>query len=320
MLATWKGLAMRAVAVTALGGPGVLRVVERPDPVAGPGEILVRVRAAAVHPADMAARVGRIPGGPVEPPFLLGWDFAGDVVAVGDGVTEHRPGSQVAGMVPWYLTRGAVGAYAEFLVAKRDWLVAVPDELDAAEAATVGLNALTARQALEMLSPASGSAVPASGSTILVTGASGGVGGFAAQLAVRAGHRVLAVASSDDEEWVRGLGVAEVVPRSADLSQLGPVPAVLDAVPVGASAAATVADGGKLVTTRPVPPLDPPRGVRQETVLVQLDPPMLAELMTEVATGRLRTRVAASLPLAEAAHAHRLVEAGRLRGKIILMP
>ncbi|GAA3759778.1 NADP-dependent oxidoreductase [Plantactinospora mayteni] len=304
---------MRAVAVTALGGPGVLRVVERPDPVAGPGEILVRIRAVAVHPADLGARVGRIPGGPIEPPFLLGWDFAGDVVAVGDGVTEHRPGSRVAGMVPWYLTRGAVGAYAEFVVARRDWLVAVPDELDAAEAATVGLNALTARQALETMSLGSGS-------TVLVTGASGGVGGFAAQLAARSGHRVVAVASSDDEEWVRGLGVAEVVPRSAELAGFGPVPAVFDAVPVGAAAGAAVADGGTLVTTRPVPPLDPPRGIRQQTVLVRLDQPMLAELMTEVAKGRLRTRVAASLPLAEAAHAHRLVEAGRLRGKIVLVP
>ncbi|MDG4790426.1 NADP-dependent oxidoreductase [Micromonospora sp. WMMD1102] len=304
---------MRAVAVTALGGPGVLRVVERPDPVAGPGEILVRVRAAAVHPADLAARTGHIPGGPVEPPFLLGWDFAGDVLAVGDGVPGHRPGSRVAGMVPWYLTRGAVGAYAEFVVAKPDWLVGVPDELDATEAATVPLNALTARQALAMMSLAPGS-------TVLVTGASGGVGGFAAQLAARAGHRVIAVASSDDEEWVRGLGVAEVLPRSADLSDLEPVPAVLDAVPVGAPAAAPLADGGILVTTRPVPPLDPPRGIRQQTVLIRLDQPRLAELMTEVAKGRLRTRVAASLPLAEAAHAHRLVAAGRLRGKIVLVP
>ncbi|MEE6305406.1 NADP-dependent oxidoreductase [Plantactinospora veratri] len=303
---------MRAVAVTALGGPGVLRVVEWPDPTAGPGEILVRVRAAAVHPADLAARTGRIPGGPIEPPFLLGWDFAGDVVTVGEGVTGHRPGSRVAGMVPWYLTRGDVGAYAEFVVARPDWLVAVPDELDAAEAATVGLNALTARQGLEMMSLAPGS-------TVLVTGASGGVGGFAAQLAARAGHRVVAVASSDDEEWVRGLGVAEVLPRSAELAGLG-FPAVFDAVPVGAAAGAAVADGGVLVTTRPVPPLEPPREVRQQTVMIRLDQPMLAELMTEVAKGRLRTRIAASLPLAEAAHAHRLVEAGRLRGKVVLMP
>ncbi|GAB3964749.1 alcohol dehydrogenase catalytic domain-containing protein [Plantactinospora veratri] len=89
---------MRAVAVTALGGPGVLRVVEWPDPTAGPGEILVRVRAAAVHPADLAARTGRIPGGPIEPPFLLGWDFAGDVVTVGEGSPDTAP---AAGWPEW---------------------------------------------------------------------------------------------------------------------------------------------------------------------------------------------------------------------------
>ncbi|MBE1485505.1 NADP-dependent oxidoreductase [Plantactinospora soyae] len=304
---------MRAVAVTALGGPGVLRVVERPDPVVGPGKVLVRIRAAGVQPADVAARVGLIPGGPIEPPFLLGWDFAGHVVAVGDDVTEHRPGGRVAGMVPWHLTRGTSGAYAEFVVADREWLVGVPDGMDMAAAATIALNALTARQALALLPLAPGS-------TLLVTGASGGVGGFAAQLAVRAGHRVVAVASHDDEAWVRGLGVADVVPRSADLAGLGPMPAVLDAVPLGAAAGAAVADGGTLVTTRPVPPLNPARGVRQHTVMVRLDRSMLAELMADVANGRLRTRVAASLPLAEAAHAHRLVEAGRLRGKIVLVP
>ncbi|MBF9130763.1 NADP-dependent oxidoreductase [Plantactinospora sp. S1510] len=304
---------MRAVAVTALGGPGVLRVVEQPDPVVGPGKVLVRVRAAGVQPADVAARTGLIPGGPVEPPFVLGWDFAGNVAAVGDGVTEHRPGGRVAGMVPWHLTRGTAGAYAEFVVADREWLVGVPDGIDMAAAATIALNALTARQALALLPLEPGS-------TLLVTGASGGVGGFAAQLAVRAGHRVVAVASHDDEAWVRGLGVAEVVPRSVDLAGLGPVPAVLDAVPIGAAVGAVLADGGTLVSTRPAPPLDPARRVRQHTVMVRLDRPMLAELMADVAQGRLRTRVAASLPLAEAAHAHRLVEAGRLRGKIVLVP
>ncbi|MGI5211626.1 NADP-dependent oxidoreductase [Plantactinospora sp. CA-290183] len=303
---------MRAVAVTAMGGPGVLRVVEWPDPVPAPGEVLVRVRAACVQPADLATRAGMIPGLP-EPPFLPGWDFAGEVVGVGEGVTGHCPGDRVAGMVPWYLTRGTVGAYAEYVAADRDWLVAVPDGIDAATAATVPLNALTARQALDLMALAPGSA-------LLVTGVSGAVGGFAAQLAARAGHRVVGVGSQDDEAWVDGLGLAEVLPRSVDLAEVGPFPAVLDAVPVGPPAAAAVADAGTLVTTRPTPPLDPARKVRQEVVMARIDRPMLAELFAEVAAGRLRTRVAASLPLAEAAYAHRLVQAGRLRGKIVLMP
>ncbi|MEO3815688.1 NADP-dependent oxidoreductase [Plantactinospora sp. B24E8] len=304
---------MRVVAATATGGPEVLRVVEWPDPVAGPGQVLVRVGGAGVNPADLGARAGFIPGGPIPPPIVLGWDFAGEVVAVGDEVTDLRPGDRIAGMIPWYLTRGAGGAYAELVAADRDWVVPIPDTLDLAAAATIGLNALTARQALELMTLEPGT-------TVLVTGASGGVGGFAAELAVRAGHRVVAVASHDDEEWVRGLGVAEVLPRSADLAGVGPFPAVLDAVPLGPPATVAVADGGTLVTTRPTPPLDPARGVRQHVIMIQLRQPMLTELVAEVAAGRLRTRVAKTLPLTEAEQAHRLAEAGGTRGKIVLVP
>jgi NADPH:quinone reductase-like Zn-dependent oxidoreductase len=304
---------MRAVVVTALGGPEVLQVVEQPDPVPGSGAVLVRVRAACVNPADIGARLGLIPGGPVPPPFLLGWDIAGEVVQVGAGVSDLRVGESVVGMIPWHLARGAIGGYAQFVVADAEWLVPVPAGLDPAVAATVPLNALTAHRALEIMALSE----PA---TILVTGASGGVGGFAAQLAVHAGHRVLATATHDDEDWVRGLGVATVIPRSADLAGVEPVPAVLDAVPVGASVALVVADGGVLVTTRPTPPVDPARGVRQEIVMVRPDRAALRALVEAVAEGRLRTRVAATVPLADAAQAHRRFEAGGVRGKIVLTP
>jgi NADPH:quinone reductase-like Zn-dependent oxidoreductase len=308
-----KEASMRAVSVTDLGGPEVLRVVELPDPVAGPGQVVVRVRAVCVHPADIASRVGQIPGGPVPPPFLLGWDIAGEVVAAGADVTDLGVGDRVVGMIPWYLTRGAVGGYAQLVAADAEWLVPVPADLDPVVAATVPLNALTAHRALEIM------ALPEP-TTVLVTGASGGVGGFAAQLAVRAGHTVLASATHEDEEWVRGLGVDTVIPRSADLAGAGPVPAVLDAVPVGEPAGAAVADGGVLVTTRPMPPVDPARGVRQEVVLVRLDRPALRDLIGAMDNGHLRGRIAATLPLEEAAEAHRRFEAGGLRGKLVLVP
>lgn len=304
---------MRAAVVTALGGPEVLEVVERPDPVPAPGEVLVRVRAACVHPADIAARMGQIPGGPVSPPFLPGWDIAGEVVAVGGAVTSLGVGDLVAGMIPWYLTRGDVGGYAELVAADADWLVPVPPGLDLIAAATVPLNALTARRALEIMSLSEPT-------TVLVTGASGAVGGFAAQLAVGAGHTVHASATYDDEEWVRSLGADVVIPRSADLTSAGPASAVLDAVPLGEPAGAAVAAGGVLVSTRPTPPVDPARQVRQEVVLVRVDRPALGQLIEAVAKGRLRTRVAATLPLEDAAEAHRRVEAGHLHGKVVLVP
>jgi NADPH:quinone reductase-like Zn-dependent oxidoreductase len=301
---------MRAAMVTALGGPEVLAMVERPDPVPAKDEVLVRVRAACVHPADIAARVGQIPGGPVPPPFLPGWDIAGEIVAAGDEVTEFGVGDTVAGMIPWYLTRGSIGGYAELVPADPDWLVPVPPGLDPIVAATVPLNGLTARRALDMMALSEPS-------TVLVTGASGGVGGFAAQLAIQAGHSVYASATHNDEEWVRGLGVHTVVPRSAELPS---APIVLDAVPVGEAAGAAVETGGVLLSTRPTPPVDPGRRVRQEVVLVQLDRPALRQLIESVAKDQLRTRVAATFPLAEAAEAHRRFEAGHLRGKIVLVP
>jgi NADPH:quinone reductase-like Zn-dependent oxidoreductase len=301
------------VVVTALGGPEVLRVVEQPDPVAGPGQVLVRVRAATVNPADLAARAGFLPGPPDRLPVVPGWDIAGEVVAVGGAATGYRPGERVAGLIPWFATRGRPGGYAELVAAEASWLAPIPDGLDDVAAATVPLNGLTARQALDLL------ALPGP-TTLLVTGTGGGVGGYGVQLAARAGHRVLALAGTGDEEWVRGLGADAVLPRDADLAGAVPVPAVLDAVPLGPPAAATLTDSGAVVTTRPTAPPDADRGIRQELVLVRPDPVALAALLVDAAAGRLRTRVAAALPLAEAAEAHRRVEAGAVGGKVVLLP
>ncbi|GIF73587.1 zinc-binding alcohol dehydrogenase [Asanoa siamensis] len=301
---------MYGVVVAELGGPDGLRVTELPDPVAEAGQVVVRVRAVCVQPADIAARVGMIPGGPVPPPFLCGWDVAGEVASVGPEVTDLQVGDRVVGMIPWYLTRGTPGGYAELVAADAQWLVPLPDGLDLAAAATLPLNGLTAHQALAMLSLERGEPV-------LVTGASGGVGGFATQLATRRGHQVLAQATTGDEAWVGGLGAAEVLPRAADLAK-HTVRAVVDAIPLGDAAAAAVADGGAVVTTRPTPPLDTARGIRQHLQLIHLDRDLLADLVSQLAAGDLRTRVATTMPLTEAAEAHRLAEAGGLRGKIVL--
>ena len=305
---------MLGVVAAALGGPEVLQVTELPEPEAGPGQVVVGTRAVCVHPADLAATTGEIPGGPVPPPFSPGWDIAGEVVSVGPGTTDFRVGDRVVGMIPWYLTRGAPGGYAEFVAADAEWLVPLPDGLDFVSAATVPLNAQTAHQGLSLVS----SAVLPAGGGILVTGASGGVGGFATQLAAQGGYRVLAQASHGDEQWVHDLGAQEVVPRTADLATVGPLPAVFDAVPLGDEAAAAVEDEGIVVTTRPTPALVPDRGVRQELQLIRHDRELLASLVADVAAGRLRTRVAATMPLTDAADAHRRVTAGGLRGKLVL--
>lgn len=304
---------MRAVAVTALGGPEVLSVVDMPDPVAGPGQVVVRTHYVCVQPADIGARVGMIPGGPVPPPFLPGWDFTGEVVAVGGPESPYAVGDLVVGMVPWLRTRGTPGAYAELVAADEDWIVPLPDNVSEADAATVPLNAMTAYQALDLLELGEGE-------PLFVTGASGGVGGFATQLATRRGHPVIALATDGDEEWVRHQGAAKVITRSDGPGAAGRHRRVFDAVPMGSVAAQAVEDGGMLVTTRPTEPVDPARGVRQIIVLIDPVRATLAQMVDDLAAGRLRTRVAKEIPFAEADRAHREAEAGGRKGKILLVP
>jgi NADPH:quinone reductase-like Zn-dependent oxidoreductase len=304
---------MWVVEVTKLGGPEVLRVAERPDPEPGPSQVVVRVRAANVNPTDLGARRGAGRVAPPDPPFVLGWDLAGQVTATGEGVEDLQPGDRVVGMVQWYEAGGAVGAYAESVAFEAEWLVPLPNGLDYETAATIPLNALTARQGLELLDPLEGC-------DLLVTGASGAVGSFAVQLAVEAGHRVIAQAGRDDERWPHTLGAAEVLPRDVDLGAIDPVPAIFDAAPLGEAAFAAVQDGGAIVSVRRPPEAPPERSIRQESFLVHRDREALRELVDAVVAGKLRTRVDRTLPLAEAAEAHRLVEAGGLHGKVVLTP
>jgi NADPH:quinone reductase-like Zn-dependent oxidoreductase len=306
---------MQVAEVTRLGGPEVLVLAERPEPIAGPGQVVVRVHAANINPTDLSARVGRVlvmPEAPT-PPFVLGWDLAGKVTAVGEGVTDLRVGDRVAGMIHWYEEGGSVGAYAESVAVAADWLVPLPDALDYTTGCTVPLNALTARQGLELLNPPDGAPV-------LVTGASSSVGGFAVQMARAAGHPVIGVAARDDETWVRKLGATEVLSRDTDLGTIAPVPAVFDAVPLGEPALKAVVDGGAVLNIRRRTEADPSRNLRLEAFLVHRDREALRDMVEDVAAGRLLTRVDRELPLGKAAEGHRLVEAGGLRGKVVLTP
>jgi NADPH2:quinone reductase len=306
---------MHVAEVTAFGGPEVLQLAERPDPAPGPGEVVVRIRAANVNPTDLSVRSGRarqrLPE--LQPPFVPGWDLAGEVTAVGSEATGFVPGDRVLGMIPFGRIGGRVGAYAQAAAVDPGWLAPLSTDIDDATAATLPLNALTARQALDMI------AAPP-GATVLVTGASGAVGGFATQLAVREGLRVLAQASYDDEDWVASLGAAEVLPRDSDLATIAPLDAVLDAVPLGPDCTAALRDGAIAVFTRPPRGPEPSRAIRLETVLVQSNAEQLRALTADLEAGRLRTRIAEVLPLAQAARAHELAEAGGLRGKVLLAP
>jgi NADPH2:quinone reductase len=304
---------MRVCEVTAFGGPEVLVAGERPWPAPGPGEVVVRIAATNVNPTDIAARSGayRRLGTELEPPFIPGWDLAGAVAEVNAPDCGYSVGDPVVGMIPWARIGGRVGSYAQAAAVDPAWLAPRPGGLDEVLGATVPLNTLTAHQCLELI------AAP-QGATVLITGASGAVGGFATQLAKQRGLRVLAVASGGDEDWVAGLGADEVLARGTDLGEVGPVDAVLDAVPVGATAATPVRAGGVAVFTRRSVEVPEGLDLRVEMPLVHSDARALAELTRQVASGRLRSRIARTLDLADAAEAHALVEPGGLRGKVVL--
>jgi NADPH:quinone reductase-like Zn-dependent oxidoreductase len=299
----------------------VVRVVELPQPKAGPGEVVVRVSAATVNPTDTLMRAGKqvaMMAG-LEPPFVAGMEFAGHVHAVGAGVSALAVGQPVMGLVN--PRRPERGAHAEFVVAPVVSVVALPPSIDLAEAATVPMNGLTALMAIEALGLARGASV-------LVTGAAGAVGGYVIQLARHAGLRIVADAKPADVDLVRRCGADEIVPRGeampAALRQLHPqgVDGLVDAALLGERAAGHVRDGGVAVTLRKANPIvDPRLTVRHVSVTDRVDDGAALQRVAQwLRDGVLTPRVAARLPLAEAAQANRLVEQGGLRGRVVLVP
>jgi NADPH2:quinone reductase len=309
---------MRVIEVQGYGDASVLREAERPDPVPAPGSVLVRVRAAAVNPVDLATRAGVfaevIPD--LAAPFVLGWDFAGEVAEPVDGFVV---GERVAGFVPWFPVGGAVGAYAEYLVADGAWLARVPDGISDVVAATIPLNGLLAAQSLATLGVWPGQ-------TILVTGASGAVGGYAVQLAAADGVHVIAMGSVGDEDHVAGLGAKHVAGRAgpaelvAAVRAIQPhgVDAVLDAGTAGPELIAAVADGGRFVAVREPAAPARERGIAVYPIRTAPDPVGLRDLFAAVARGELTSRIEGTMPLALAAEAHLRAETERPHGKIVL--
>ncbi|MFE7595465.1 alcohol dehydrogenase catalytic domain-containing protein, partial [Kitasatospora sp. NPDC057512] len=200
---------MRAVVVREFGGPEVLELVEVALPRPGRGQVRVRVAAAGVNPVDAVTRSGVLAGAGLMAPRAvtgIGWDVAGTVDAVGPDVDRFSVGQRVVGLRD--RLDSDLGTYAEHVVLDADALAPAPAGATLAQGATLPLNGLTALQALDLLD------LPA-GSTVLVTGAAGGVGGFAVELAVLRGLRVVALAGQDDERLVRDLGAEWFVPRTA---------------------------------------------------------------------------------------------------------
>ncbi|MGZ8177830.1 NADP-dependent oxidoreductase [Williamsia sp. SKLECPSW1] len=313
---------MRAIGFTTFGEPDVLTAVDVPEPERGEGEVRIRVHAAAVNPSDLVTRsgVGRDRYADVAPPYVPGWDAAG-IVEDADPDTGFAPGDEVIAITLPVLDGG--GAYQDSIVVPAASVARAPSDTDLYAASTIAMNGLTALVALTL-------ADLGSGDTLAVTGAAGALGGYIVQIASHRGVRVLADASEADEATVRAFGAAEVVRRGDDVAdrfrELAPggVTALVDGAVMGDAVMPAVADGGRYLAVRwgeiGGVTTDTDRIIRRDIRVADhvRDSGDLRELVSLVEGGVLTPRVADVLPATDAAQAHRRMEAGGVRGRLVL--
>ncbi|MCW2673178.1 MAG: NADPH:quinone reductase [Frankiales bacterium] len=306
---------MRAAVYRTVGSPDVIEIADVERPEAGPFEILVKVKAASLNPADAAAWSGVFaPPGDGEY-FGLGWDVAGEVAEAGPG-TPWSVGDPVIALV-----HGATGvgrAQAEYVLVPSHALASAPEGVDPVTASTIPLGGLTAWQSVELLNIRAGQIV-------FITGAGGVVGAIAVRLAKLRGATVVASDLASDEEFVLDVAGADAfIPASDDpaaaVLALHPsgVDGVLDTTPLGQRLMRALKDNGTFVTTRPDAVPQQERSVRVHLTQVAADNAALTRLSDLAAAGELPLRVAATYPLDDAASAHAQLVEGSQRGRVVL--
>ncbi len=312
---------MKHVVYDRFGEAEVLRLADSPVPAPASGEVCIRVAGAGLNPIDWKTRKGLgFAARQIENslPWTPGYDVAGVVAAVGDDVTTLAVGDRVMGMVGFPV---AGGGYAEYAVARADELTIVPEELDLVTAGALPLAALTAWQALFEV------AALEPGQKVLIHAGAGGVGHFAVQFARVRGAHVIATASGRNQDFLAGLGVHEVIDyHTTDVAdECYGLDLVLDLVggDAGKRSLHTLSEHGVLVT---IPTITADEivtaaetmGLRAHGMTVRPDVFHLEEIAELIEDGDVRVHIDQAFPLAQVADAHRLLEAGHVRGKLVL--
>jgi NADPH:quinone reductase-like Zn-dependent oxidoreductase len=311
---------MQAVVVEEFGDPATLVLREVPIPQPGPGQIRIKVAAAGINPVDTYN--AKDPSwADIEVGCILGYDVAGSVDAVGDGLSDTLLGQNVMAMTAF--ARGQSG-YAEYAVVDEPLAAYLPDDADLVAAASVPLAAGTAWEVLQKLQPA--------GSTMLVIGASGGVGLFLLQLASAAGMQVIALGQERSHDVMRAHGAAvcvdyrsaDAIARAADATG-GPFDSIADLVggPLTGQAQPHLRDDGVIAAIAPPDlAIDALIDGNQSLhgILIRDDGARVRRLAELFTAGRLKTHVTRVLPLADVAEAFRLVDSGEAGGKVVLTP
>lgn len=305
---------MRAVIISGKGDYDLLGVGERDVRAAGPGEVRIRVKAAAVNPTDILMRTWGYATTPL--PWTPGMDAAGVVESVGDGVERVRVGDRVMAVVMPDRPEG--GAQCELVVVPAASVVAIPDGASFAQASTLPMNGLTAALGLEMLGLAPGK-------TLAVTGGAGILGQYVIALAKQRGLRVLADAKAADVELVKSFGADAIVARGdgfvAAVKDAGGADAVFDCALLHEKVLGAIHDGGGIVTVRGWSgPTE--RGIVAHPVLVwkALErTEWLEELRALASNGTIVLRVAGEYPPEGVVEAQRSMDAGGLRGRNVIV-
>lgn len=303
---------MKAAFFMKNGGPEVMQCGEVPDPVAGPGQVLVDVHAASVNGADWKVRAGSY--APITTfPYIPGRDFSGVVSALGAGVSDLKVGDLVFGVVE--VTGEA--CYAEKVAIRAAIVAKKPDSLTHVEAAALALIGLTALVSTEDTLQLK------SGETILIQGGAGGVAGFAVQVAKHIGARVITTASAANHDYLRKLGADQIIDYTKqDFTKIvSGVDAVFDTVggDVVNRSFAVLRPGGRaaFIGSGPTAPVPPRNDVVSLRPKVGRDRAHLERIVALVAAGAVRVPEIKVYPLSEAAAAHRLSEGRHLRGKLV---
>jgi NADPH:quinone reductase-like Zn-dependent oxidoreductase len=318
---------MRALRYHRYGSPDVLQIDELPEPPASANHARVRVEAVALNPIDWKILAGHVRLLPVfrGPPRGVGFDFAGEIVAIGGGATERHVGERVLGSL---LPFGRQGACAEQVVVAYDRVLALPGDIDPVHAAALPIAAGTALQAL------CDEARVAAGQRVLIIGAAGGVGHFAVQLAKHLGAHVVAVCSARNTEFVRGLGADEVVDYARrDFGELGErFDVVFDAASASsfAKSRAMLTESGCYISTSgdltsalatAAGAVVARLGSRQRAVAFSLKnaAPVWRRLLDLARKGVLRPHVERTIAMEGVAEALRAMATGHGRGKVVVL-
>lgn len=302
---------MKAASIGGFGTPDVLTIGERPLRVPGPADVTVRVQAAGVNPLDVKMIAGHLQQVfPVEFPYVPGTDFSGVIQAVGPRVTHLTPGDRVFGRT----TPSAGGAFAQTLVIAADELCLVPADMSAEQAAAVPTSFGTAQQALFDVGRLE------RGQRVLIHAAAGGVGSMAVQLAHRAGAYVVATASRQNIELVKGLGADEVIDyRTQDFAQTREIDLVLDSLggETLTRSWSVLRTGGRIVTLVDFG-IQPTHGHAGDAVFFATATPFLPQAARLFQAGHLQIITDSIFPLSEARSALEKVATGHARGKVIV--